>query len=204
MIQLSDRRIYFNEDKNLLLKDTGITHHTQVLNEDEELYPSLDNFIFLTWLRLIHPELPRLVKQRYGTDLRAKTLASIKPEISQAFESLLEDLRTAEDTKAMRTYVCKLPRPKIHPLLIVPQQSSVLYTKQLDALIVTFSVSVVFYLCQIDSSWLRLGVYQESMMMMMSIRVVLSPRSMYLPTISRSASHRISIPVMAMHLFVLQ
>jgi hypothetical protein len=33
----------------------------------------------------------------------------------------------------MRISVSKLPRPKIHPLLIVPQQSPVLYAKQLDA-----------------------------------------------------------------------
>jgi hypothetical protein len=47
--------------------------------------------IILTWLRLIHTELPALVKQRYGTELRSKTLASFKPEISQALDSLLEE-----------------------------------------------------------------------------------------------------------------
>lgn len=59
--------------------------------------------------------LPRLVKHRYGTDLRARTLTSIKPEISQALESLLEELRTAEDAKAMRMFVSKVSRPKLHP-----------------------------------------------------------------------------------------
>ena len=79
---LFQRLTAFVED-NLLRKDTGISHHGQASDEDEELCPSLHNFIVLTWPRLLHPELPRLVKQRYGTDLRARTLVSIKPEISQ-------------------------------------------------------------------------------------------------------------------------
>ena len=46
--------------------------------------------------------LPLLVKQKYGSELRNKSLASLKPEISQALASLLEELRSIEDTKAMR------------------------------------------------------------------------------------------------------
>ena len=57
----------------------------------------------LTWLRLIHPELPCLVKQRYGTELRCRTLASIKPEISQALDSLVEEVRSAADVKVLRS-----------------------------------------------------------------------------------------------------
>ena len=57
--------------------------------------------VLLTWLRLIHTDLPKLVKQRYGTELRSRTLASIKPEISQALESLLEELQSSEDVKVM-------------------------------------------------------------------------------------------------------
>ena len=65
--------------------------------------PSLENFVILTWLRLIHPDLPKLVKQRYGTDLRSRTLASIKPEISQALDSLLDEVNMSESAKIMRT-----------------------------------------------------------------------------------------------------
>ena len=46
------------------------------------LSPSLKNLITLTWLRRIHKDLPFLVKQKYGPDLRAKTLASLKQEIA--------------------------------------------------------------------------------------------------------------------------
>ena len=80
-----------------------MSHHGSVLEEEEELSPTLENFVILTSLRLINPALPKLVKQRYGTELRSRTLASLNPEISQALDSLLDEIRSAEDTKVMRT-----------------------------------------------------------------------------------------------------
>ena len=88
-----------------LLHSNGLSHHGEALSEDEELSPTLENFVVLMWLKLINPNLPRLVKQRYGTELRSRTLASIKPEISQALPSLLEELRAADDAKILRTAV---------------------------------------------------------------------------------------------------
>ena len=51
----------------------------------------------------MHPDLPKLVKQRYGTELRSRTLASIMPEISQVLQSLLDEIRATEDAKVMST-----------------------------------------------------------------------------------------------------
>ena len=90
-------------DDSLLKTDGGISHHTEVPTVDEELSPTLENVVVLQWLHLIHRDLPRLVKQRYGTELRTRTLASIKPEISLALDSLLEELRTTEEAKIMRS-----------------------------------------------------------------------------------------------------
>ena len=47
--------------------------------------------------------MPKLIKQRYGTELRTRTLASLKPEISQALDSLLDELKCANEAKVMRT-----------------------------------------------------------------------------------------------------
>lgn len=99
---LFQRLMAFTED-NLLKTELGITHNGQEIQEDEELTPTLENFIVLTWLTLIHPDLPRLVKQRYGTELRSRTLATLKPEISKALDLLLDELRNTEDARAMRT-----------------------------------------------------------------------------------------------------
>ena len=59
----------------------------------------------------MHPDLPKLVKQRYGTELRPRTLASIKPEISQVLQSLLDEIRATEDAKVMRTAAFSYHRP---------------------------------------------------------------------------------------------
>ena len=75
---LFQRLMSFVED-NLLAAHSNITHHGEEPTADEELTPSLENMIVLTWLRLIHPDLPNLVKQKYGTELRSRTLASLKP-----------------------------------------------------------------------------------------------------------------------------
>ena len=107
---LFQRLVAFVDD-NLLRSDGNISHHDQNIVEDEEMTPTLENFVVLTWLRLIHVDLPRLVKQRYGTELRTRTLASIKPEISQALSSLLDEIRS-EDARVMRTATI---RPQIRP-----------------------------------------------------------------------------------------
>lgn len=97
-------------DDNLLRKDSGISHMGVAVTDDEELTPSLENFVVLTWLLLVHADLPKLVKQRYGTELRSRTLASIKPEISQALDSLLDEVQASEDAKAMLAAVSELPK----------------------------------------------------------------------------------------------
>ena len=89
-------------DDNLLKQNGGITHYGDAPAQDEEISPSLENLVVLTWLRLINPGLPRLVKQRYGTELRSRTLASLKPEISQALDSLLDELRSSQDVRCLR------------------------------------------------------------------------------------------------------
>jgi hypothetical protein len=90
-------------DDNLLTTAGGITHHGDAITEDEELSPTLENMIILTWLRLLNKDLPRLVKQRYGTELRSRTLASIKPEISQAMDTLLDEVQLTTDARVFKS-----------------------------------------------------------------------------------------------------
>ena len=99
---LFQRLMAFVED-NLLAVNGGIAHHLENPKEDEELSPSLENFVVLQWLSLVNKNLPRLVKQRYDTELRSKTLASIKAEISQTLPSLLDELQNSEDARVMRS-----------------------------------------------------------------------------------------------------
>ena len=97
------QRILSFIDDSLLKANDNIQHHGENASADEELSPTLENMIVLNWLRLIHTDLPALVKQRYGTELRSKTLASLKPEISQALDSLLEEIESTNEAKILRT-----------------------------------------------------------------------------------------------------
>jgi hypothetical protein len=108
---LFQRIMAFFED-NLLTVTGGITHHGEVPTSDEDLTPSLENTVVVIWLQLIHQGLPQLVQQKYGSELRNKTLASLKPEISQALPSLLDELRAIEDSKVLRASSNFMPRRK--------------------------------------------------------------------------------------------
>ena len=111
---LFQRLMSFTED-NLLVANGPITHHGANVTADEELNPTLENMVDLTWLKLIHTALPALVKQRYGTELRSKTLASLKPEISQALDSLLEEIRSTANTKVLRTTASRFRQAPSRP-----------------------------------------------------------------------------------------
>ena len=81
--------MFFIED-NLLTRASGISHHGAIPEADEELSLSFENIVVYMWLQLLHPSLPSLFKQKYGTELRSRILAYVKPEISQALDSLLD------------------------------------------------------------------------------------------------------------------
>lgn len=83
-------------DDNLLKSDDTLKHHEENINEDEEVSPTLENLLTVLWLQLIHPKLPKLVLQKYGTDLKKNTLASIRIEISSSLTSLLAELESMD------------------------------------------------------------------------------------------------------------
>ena len=98
---LYQRLVSFFTD-NLFTKSSKLKHKGKDPTTDEKLSVSLQNTIVVLWLEKLHVGLPGLVKQRYGTDLRNKTLSSIKPEISQALDSMLEELKSSNDPRVMR------------------------------------------------------------------------------------------------------
>ncbi len=107
------QRILAFVDDNLLKPGCNITHHGEEITEEEDIQPSLENMVVLIWLQLLHKDLPKLVKQKYGPDLRSSTLASIKPEISQALESLLEELANSSGRVLRTNTSFQKPRSKL-------------------------------------------------------------------------------------------
>ena len=84
-------------DDNLLTTD-GLLHRGAHVAVDETITPTIENTIVLLWLERVHVGLPALVQQKYGPELRNKSLASLKSEISLALQSLLLELQQSEDT----------------------------------------------------------------------------------------------------------
>ena len=72
----------------MMQEGNNLYHHDEEYG-DEEMSPTLENLLVLLWLQMLHPELPNIVKERFGTELRNQTLASLRTEISQCIPSLL-------------------------------------------------------------------------------------------------------------------
>ena len=86
---------------NLLNPNDDITHLGAEIDRAEVMTPTLVNICIVTWLRIIHPGLPSIIKQKYATELRNKTLASIRDEISESLPSLLLEISGSEDQVAV-------------------------------------------------------------------------------------------------------
>ena len=81
---------------------SSVTHHGVVATSDEEITPTVENITVFLWLERVHVGLPALVKERYGTELRNKSIASLKSEISLSMDSLLDQLKSRESTSVLR------------------------------------------------------------------------------------------------------
>ena len=79
-------------DDNLLSPNDHIQHLGADVLTQEQLTPTLVNLTVVHWLRCIHEGLPALVKQKYATELRNCTLASLRDEISESVDALLAEL----------------------------------------------------------------------------------------------------------------
>ena len=134
----------------MVLNRTGNDNVVRILETKLQYILSLDrNFAsFLsdgvTWLRLVQPDLLSLVKQRYGIELRSNSLASLKPEISQALDSLLEDINNNADAKIVRSTASKLRQPpprgpynRFQKAYTKPQPSLAPFVSTLDVMTVT-------------------------------------------------------------------
>lgn len=83
-------------DNCLLSTTDDLEHHGDDISVDESLTPTLENLVVCLWLKTLHPGLPQLVKQRFATQLKMCTIASIREEISSSIEELIAELGTRD------------------------------------------------------------------------------------------------------------
>ena len=58
-------------DDSLLRPENNITHHGENVRDAEDIQPTLENMIVWLWLRLLHVDLPRVIKQHRATEQNA-------------------------------------------------------------------------------------------------------------------------------------
>ena len=90
---------------NLRKKDDKIKYKNDtVLLENEQLSPSFENAIVLWSLEKIDPRLPAKVKKNYGHQMTGDvTLKDIQPIVFENIPCMLEELDSADTTKAFAT-----------------------------------------------------------------------------------------------------
>lgn len=81
---------------NLLTTDSPLHHNGKVCIKNEVLTPSMERWIVLHWLYLLHPGLPDLVTRTFSHQLQSKTLKDIKPQVSKSLNALLSELRESD------------------------------------------------------------------------------------------------------------
>ena len=116
---------------NLLQPTDNILHRGVQPTETEEISPTLLNIMVTLWLHTINSSLPALVKQKYTTELRIQTLASLREEISESIDSLLGQVDT-EGACIARAFYSKssqhkenYSRPSKSPMYNKPRSTKV-------------------------------------------------------------------------------
>lgn len=97
------QRLLAHLQDNLLKKDSKLRHDGKAVGADEDISPTVERLAVLRWMELIHPGLPALVQRTFAYDLQRMTLKDMQPQIVDALDGFLEELR-GEEIKANRVF----------------------------------------------------------------------------------------------------
>lgn len=90
------RRLRSFMQENLVKADSSVLFKGKAPDKNETLSPTLEKLIVIKWLRCIDPALPKLVKEKFGSELKMKSIVDLQPNISRMIPSLLEQIRGME------------------------------------------------------------------------------------------------------------
>ena len=117
---LWERMLAFVQD-NLLTSTCGIQHMGKPVTVNETLSPTILNILVSLWLKTIHKDLPDTVKQKFSTQLRTNTLASLRDEISDSLAAIIQEM---EDRDAVSTQSALQVSRASFPLRVNSQRGS--------------------------------------------------------------------------------
>lgn len=106
-------RMMSHVNDNLLLKDGMIKHDGVLPTTDEDLSPTAERLIIARWLTLLDPRLPALVTRTFSYDVLHMSIKDLQPQIIDALDGLLEELRQEDTTESAKTsYVSATSKPR--------------------------------------------------------------------------------------------
>ena len=126
------QRILAHLQDNLLQNGSKLKHDGNIPTTDEELSPTVERLAVLRWMELIHPSLPALVQRTFAYDLQRMTLKDMQPQIVDALDGFVEELRH-DEVKAYRVFTSqprrgRLPNRQSHRSYQTPKANTT-YTK---------------------------------------------------------------------------
>lgn len=98
------QRILAHLQDNLLKTGCKLKHDDTEITVDEDMSPTVERLAVMRWMELIHPNLPALVQRTFAYDLQRMTLKDMQPQIVDALDGFLEELR-CDEVKASRSFV---------------------------------------------------------------------------------------------------
>lgn len=105
------QRILAHLQDNLLKAGSKLKHDGEAVLTDEDISPTVERLAVLRWMELLHPSLPSLVQRTFAYDLQRMTLKDIQPQIVDALDGFLEELKN-EEIKASRSFVQTYSGPR--------------------------------------------------------------------------------------------
>ncbi|KAK6194704.1 hypothetical protein SNE40_000287 [Patella caerulea] len=87
------QRVVAHLQDNLLRQDSQLVHDGETPVRNEIMSPTVERLAVLKWMELIHPGLPALVKRTFAYDLQRMTLKDMQPQIADAIDGFLEELK---------------------------------------------------------------------------------------------------------------
>jgi hypothetical protein len=98
------QRIIAHLQDNLLKTDSNMQYDGQDVATNEIMSPTVYRLAVLRWMELIDPKLPAIVQRSFANDLQSKSLKDLQPQICDALDGFLEELRS-DEIRASRAYV---------------------------------------------------------------------------------------------------
>ena len=108
------QRVLAHLQDNLLTKGCKLKHDGATVASDEIMSPTVERLAVLRWMELINPKLPNLVSRTFAYDLQRMTLKDIQPQIVDALDGFLAEIKNEEITASRVNFRSK-PFSKSQP-----------------------------------------------------------------------------------------